>query len=219
MSQAFFNFGFTESRQEGDFIVSSSNEHAFSYIKKWPKWDSKILLIYGPKSSGKTMLSHIWQQKSEAKLITPAEIYANQYSTDENYLLEDIEKVHDEAALLHFFNSMKEDNLGYLLMSAKEHPLNVGIRLADLRSRLGAIASIGMADPDDEMLRTMFVKQFTDRQLKVDMDVINYLITHIERSFIAVCETVTTLDKEALKEKKNITVPFVKKVMEGELVE
>jgi chromosomal replication initiation ATPase DnaA len=214
MSQEFFNFGFTEPQKEEDFIVSSANFQAFSYVDKWPKWDANILLIYGPKASGKTMLAHIWQKKSKAKPISPAEIYSNSYSVAENYLLEDIEQVHDEAALLHFFNSMKEGGKGYLLMSAKDHPLNLGIRLADLRSRLNAIPSAGMTDPDDDMLRAIFVKQFTDRQLRVEMDVINYLISRIERSFEAVYQTVETLDKQALKERKNITVPFVRKVME-----
>jgi chromosomal replication initiation ATPase DnaA len=216
MSQEFFNFGFNEPLKEEDFIVSSSNFHAFSYIDKWPKWDSNILLIYGPKSSGKTMLAHIWQNKSRAKAISPEDIYSNNYSIAENYLLEDIERVHDEATLLHFFNSMKEAGKGHLLMSAKDHPLNLGVRLPDLRSRLNAIASAGLTDPDDDMLRAIFVKQFTDRQLRVEMDVINYLITRMERSFEALYQTVEQLDKQALKERKNITIPFARKVMEND---
>jgi chromosomal replication initiation ATPase DnaA len=213
MSQEFFNFGFIETTKEEDFIVSPSNLHAFSYIEKWPAWDSKILLIYGIKASGKTMLANIWQRRSGATSISANDIYSSNYSVNNNYLLEDIEKVHDESALLHFFNSMKEANNGYLLMTAKENPQNLGIRLADLRSRLNAIASAGLSAPDDELLRAIFLKQFTDRQLKVDMEVINYLISRIERSFAAVYQMVEALDKLALKEKKNITIPFVRKVL------
>jgi chromosomal replication initiation ATPase DnaA len=213
--QEFFDFGFAEDIRNENFIVSSSNFQAFSYIEKWPAWDAKILLIYGPKASGKSNLAQIWQRKSGAKYISAADIYSNNYVLSNNHILEDIEKVHDEAALLHFFNSVKEMNKGYLLLSANSHPLNLGVRLPDLRSRLSAVPSAGVSDPDDDLLRAIFLKEFTDRQLKVDMDVINYLITRIERSFEQLYKTVEMLDKQALKEKKNITIPFARKMMES----
>lgn len=215
-SQEFFNFGFSEPLTNDDFIVSECNFAAYSMLEKWPKWDSNILLIYGPEASGKTHLAGIWQNKAQAKAITADDIYSNNYNTSENYVLDNIESMHDEAAFLHFFNRMKEKANGYLLMTAGNHPLGLGIRLPDLRSRLHATPSAGIAQPDDELLKTIFVKQFSDRQLKVDMDVVKYLVSRLERSFEALYKMVDTLDKQALKQKKNITIPFVKSILDDQ---
>jgi chromosomal replication initiation ATPase DnaA len=116
--------------------------------------------------------------------------------------------------LLHFFNAVKEAKTGYLLMTANDNPANIGIRLADLRSRLVAVYSIRINDADDEMMRQMLVKKFAERQLKVEMEVINYIVSRAERSFVALDKIVEKLDTEALKSKKNITIPFVKMVFE-----
>jgi chromosomal replication initiation ATPase DnaA len=214
MSQEFFQFGFIEPLKDDDFIVSGSNSTAFNFITTWPNWESKTFLIYGPPACGKTHLARIWQNKSGASYITANDIYSENYSTADNYILENIESMHDEATFLHFFNTMKEKGTGYLLMTAPSHPQHMGIRLPDLRSRLNAIPSAGVTQPDDELLRTIFVKQFADRQLKVEMDVINYIITRMERSFEALYKMVSTLDKQALKEKKNITIPFARSILE-----
>lgn len=213
-SQETFDFGFDKPAfKEHDFIISESNKHAYAIINKWPDWDFNILLLYGPPASGKTHLCRIWQKKSDASHITAEDIYKNTLKNDKNYILENIEKVHDESSLFHFFNHMKEGN-GFLLMTAKNNPQNLGIRLADLRSRINAVQSIGVANPDNELLSTIFVKNFSDRQLKVDMEVINYIISRMERSFEEIPRIVDMLDKQALKEKKNITIPFVRSVLE-----
>lgn len=213
MLQESFNFVDSRSSKDDDYIVSDSNFSAFSYINKWPDWDSNILLIYGSKSCGKTHLATIWGRIANARFITAEDIYQNNYDLSFNYILDGVEKVSDEPALLHFFNAVKETTTGYLVMTARDNPANIGIRLADLRSRLAAVSSIRINDTDDEMMRQMLVKKFAERQLKVEMDVIKYIVHKAERSFSALDKIVDTLDTEALKNKKNITIPFVKTVL------
>ena len=58
------------------------------------------------------------------------------------------------------------------------------------------------------------IKQFQDRQLKIDEDVIFFLLTRMERSFEAARSIVHTIDKIALKEQRKVTVPLVRKVLE-----
>jgi len=210
--QSTFQFGFIEENSD-DFITSESNRIAYEMIKSWPKWSSNIVLIYGDKSCGKTHLAKIWQKASNAKFLNALDVYTNRYDVSNNYIIDGIEKISDEAAFFHFFNRFKENGNGSLLLTSSKHPAQGGIRLADLRSRLSALPSAGISRPDDEMLRTIFVKKFAERQLKVDIDVINYLITRVERSFTFAEELVVLLDKQALREKKNITIPFVRVVL------
>jgi chromosomal replication initiation ATPase DnaA len=217
MSQEFFDFGFKAKMRDDNFIVSESNNLALSTIEEWPKWDSHAVFLYGPKDSGKTMLANIWAEASHGKKLTPRDIYSMVSHQSEYkggcYIIENIEKIHDEAALLHFFNSVKEDG-GYLLMTARSHPSNLKIRLPDLRSRINSISCCNVSNPDDELMRTLFFKHFVERQLKVEISVVDYLVSRTERSFDAVIKLVAKLDEIALKEKKNITIPFVKAVIE-----
>ena len=59
---------------EHDFYVSKSNYYAFNIIDKWPKWEKKILNIFGEKLSGKTHLANIFKSKTNALLINADKI-------------------------------------------------------------------------------------------------------------------------------------------------
>lgn len=217
MSQEFFDFGFKAKMRDDNFIVSESNSRALATIEEWPEWKTHALFLYGPKNSGKTMLANIWSTASRAKFLNPQDIYlmVSKPSAYKGgcYIVEEIENVHDEAAFLHFFNSVKEDG-GYLLITAHNHPSNLKIRLPDLRSRINAIACASVSNPDDELLRTLFFKHFVERQLKIEMNVVDYLVARTDRSFEAVARLVEELDTHALQEKKNITIPFARSILE-----
>ena len=217
MSQKFFDFGVEAKIRDENFIISESNRSALDAIREWPEWKSHAMFLYGPANSGKTMLANIWANASGAIILDPQEIstmVSRPYEYKGGcYVVEDIENVYDEAALLHLFNGIIEDG-GFLLMTAQSRPSNLKIRLADLRSRINAIICCSVSNPDDELLRALFFKHFVERQLKVEMSVVDYLISRTERSFDAVKKIVGELDTNAMQEKKNITIPFVKSVIE-----
>ena len=57
-----------------DFIESSANKLAMRYINQWPSNFgvlpySKVLIIQGSKSSGKTLLANLWAKKTNALFI------------------------------------------------------------------------------------------------------------------------------------------------------
>ena len=54
---------------------------------------------------------------------------------------------------------------------------------------------------------------FSDRQLLVTSEVINFAVMHRERSFLAAQTLVAWADKMGLSEKRKITIPLVKKVI------
>jgi chromosomal replication initiation ATPase DnaA len=62
-----------------------------------------------------------------------------------------------------------------------------------------------MAAPDDALLRALLVKLFSDRQLAVDENLINFLAVRIERSFAAARTVVARLDHEAMRQQRPLT--------------
>jgi chromosomal replication initiation ATPase DnaA len=65
------------------------------------------------------------------------------------------------------------------------------------------------------MIEAVLVKLFADRQLAVAPEVIAYLVRHMDRSFAALRSLVARADALALAEKRPVTVPLVKSLLEN----
>lgn len=194
------------------FLVSSCNETAWHMLEAWPAWQSHALILAGCPGSGKSHLSHIWARKASAAIVQASGL-ATEEPQGTNWLVEDIETLSNPRALFHLYNYTRE-NKHSLLMTASLPPAQLKITLPDLSSRLLAtpLATIAMAD--DIVLAAAMRKQFADRQLKVEEEVIAYLLPRMERSLSQIQLLVTRIDEAALQNHKNITVPFVRKLLE-----
>jgi chromosomal replication initiation ATPase DnaA len=134
-------------------------------------------------------------------------------------LLDDLDQAFDkndrdelEVALLHLYNTVRESG-ATMMMTGRVPPSRWQLKLADLSSRLKTATVAEIRPPDDALLAAVLVKQFADRQLKVDGDVIAFVQHRIERSFVALRQLVDAVDKLAMAEKRRITVPLVRQVL------
>lgn len=193
-----------------NFFVSDSNQDAHAWITRWPDWAAHVLIISGPAGSGKSHLAHIWALRASAVVMAADGIAPERATT--HVLVEDIELCKDERALFHLFNQCKENGVSLLLTSACE-PSALPFTLPDLTSRLKAAPLAIIHAPDDAVIAAALRKQFTDRQLMVDDEVLSYIAARMERTLSGVTTVVATLDEQALAEQKNITIPFVKKIL------
>lgn len=197
------------SYREENFYLSGCNQHAFSQVKKWPEW--KALLLSGPSGSGKTHLGHMWAGHAQAAMVDCKQEKLSPEKIVGHCLIENIEAA-DERNLLHCINIAKERGFSLLLTSllpAKQ----LSFTLPDLTSRLAAMPAAAIAAPDDEALKGVMRKQFADRQIGIDEEVLQYLLTHQERSFSAIAATVAILDQAMWQEKKKLTIPFIRKLL------
>jgi len=190
-----------------NFITSPSNYEVVKWLEKWPKWPSHALIISGSKGCGKTHLAHIWQAKSQGEFIDVGNV-ANMAEIH-HAIIENIENIKDQKKLLHIFNHVKEVG-GFLLMTTGLKLSEISFSLPDLESRIKSSQYTRISQPDDELLKAMLVKNFSDRQLKISNEVLAFLLPRIKRSASGVAEIVAKLDKSSLKHKRNITIPFVK---------
>ncbi len=214
--QATFRFDKQSELLDTDYILSDANSYAARIIQNWPAWEGNIALIYGPAKSGKSHLASIWQQHAHAAKLTSKELYRLSATEilqhHQQILIEDIRSIHDETVLFHLFNAVRAMKGASMLLTASEHPNRLGIRLPDLRSRLLSTQLAALELPDEALLRMVIAKHFSDHQLRVASEVIEFLAARCERSFAAVSALVETLDTLALSHKRNITIPFIKEV-------
>lgn len=199
------------------FVVSECNKAALRAVDDWPDWPSRCLAIYGPAGSGKTHLARVWQEVSSAVLVSAKELSPEmvpQLVEQKNVVLEDGESLRDSEALFHLINMIRQDN-GSLLLTGRQPPSHWSIELADLASRLAGLFAVRMDEPDDALFRGVMQKQFADRQVEIEDDVIDYLLVRVERSFDQVKAIVRALDAAALAKKRPITVRLAAQILKA----
>ena len=200
-----------------DFLLAPSNAEAVAWLDRWPDWPGPALAIYGPEGSGKTHLAHVWQSRSAARLLTGAELASADLPAlaAGPVVVEDADRGVDERALFHLYNLLAERRQ-HLLLTARSAPARWPLTLADLRSRLNTAPAIALAPPDESLVAAVLVKLLADRQLRVGEEVVNFLLARIERSFAAARDIVVALDRAALAQRGNITVPLARQVLQDQ---
>ena len=199
-----------------DFLVSPSNEQAYGLIESWPDWPDTILLLVGPRGSGKSHLAAIWAVTARAWTIDAFEVTRDKVPhlvSSGALSIEDMDRAdRDEAALFHLLNLARERK-AYLLLTCETPPDRWGLKTPDLLSRLRLAPSVSLEAPDDALLKAVLVKLFVDRQLVVDTSVVDYIALRIERSLAKAAEIVTLLDKEALSRGRRVSRAIAAEVL------
>lgn len=200
-----------------DLLVAPSNQDAVAWLDLWPNWPAPALVIYGPEACGKTHLAEVWRTRSHARVLDPRDVVGRDAPALADgasaVVVEYADRVTDERALLHLFNYLAGQG-GSLLLTAAAAPVQWPLKLPDLRSRLAALPAIAVGAPDDALIEAVMVKQFSDRQIRVAPDVVAYLVARVERSLAAVRKVVAALDAAALTERRPITVPLARQVLD-----
>lgn len=184
-----------------DFLVSDSNREALALIDRSPNWNAPLLYIYGPTGSGKTHLASIWKAGApQGTVIENLDAMAGDRAQEEN--------------LFHLYNRVRQVPGSVLLTGTKPLAL-IRFAVPDLASRLRACPQVALGLPDEHLLRALLVKLFADRQMRIDVGVIEYCISRMERSFAAARDLVTELDHISLTEKRAVTPAMVRSILDA----
>lgn len=202
-----------------DFLVADNNAEAVGWLRRWPRWPTPTLIIHGCEGCGKTHLAYAFAEQAEARLVHAHELAGIDplalLSETRAAVIDDADACAaggGEQALLHLINAVGEAGRT-LLLTARRAPGHWPIALPDLRSRLKAAATVGIREPDDALMRAILGKLFVERQLRVNEDVLSYILARIERSLAAAGLVVARLDAEALATQRPVTIPLIRKVL------
>jgi chromosomal replication initiation ATPase DnaA len=208
--------GHAERLTREDFFVGASNAAALALVERWPDWPNRTLALVGPEGAGKSHLAAIWAELAGARLMSARSLGAADLLAElatGALVVEDLAEGRcDERALFHLLNLVHEED-AFLLLTARSAPVVWQIALPDLASRLRAVPSATLAQPDDTLLRAVLLKLFADRQLKVDESLVGYLVSRIGRSIPAARAAVERLDREALRLKRPVTRALAAELM------
>lgn len=194
-----------------DYLLSQCNIQTYQQLII-EKWKHHCTILYGKAATGKTHLSHIWQENNQAIFLESLNelhlLKKNYY-----YIVENIHKIVNETELLHVYNLTKEHNCK-LLLTTDVLPKFLPYKLADLKSRILSTRLLKLPQDNEYLFKAMLLKEFSIRQIKISKEVIEYIVTHTERSIPKLIEVVRIMDKASMQEKRNITIPFIKSVLE-----
>lgn len=203
-----------------DFCISDVNALALTGIERWRGWPGGQMLLIGPPGAGKTHLAHVWTAETGARLIGAASLALADIAdlAESPVAVEDADKLAGnaggEVALFHLVNQMAARQTA-LLVTARGPVRDWGLGLADLISRLQAMALTRLAPPDDALLSAVLTKLFADRQLAVAPTLIPYLLARMERSFAAARDLVAALDAGSLAQGRPVTRTLAARLLDS----
>lgn len=208
-----------------DFLIAPPNEEVASWLlERSPQsWASHLFLLWGPAGSGKTHLLSIWAEKCKARRLEVGDPVLAQVASGEPpapaFALDAVDVVplssDKQEWLQHFYNATKALSLP-VLVTAQKPPAQWGLSLRDIETRLKSCQTLALHEPDDDLMRGLLLKLFSDRQLLVEAGVVDYLAPRLERTGAAVKQIVALLDEAALETGRKISVPFVQKILTAE---
>jgi len=210
--QLILNLRSLPSMGRNDYFVSEVNKEAVSWLDSWPNWTTFGFIVCGPLGSGKSHLAQVLKTLSHGDIIEAKDISnknIDQLSEKKCLIIENLESLTSETLLFHLYNMLLE-NKNNLMLTSKFNMSQINFELPDLKSRLLSMPQVNIDFPDDRLLKNLLIKQFLDKGILVEMDVIDYLIKRIDRSFEAISKLVAKIDFKSLEKAKKITIPFIK---------
>ncbi|WP_199098623.1 DnaA regulatory inactivator Hda [Dyella sp. ASV21] len=114
-----------------------------------------------------------------------------------------------EHALFDLYNMAKAEGAA-MLFAAETLPVQLGLGLPDLRSRLGACQQALLKPLDDAERRAVLRQQATNRGIELDDTVLDWLFNRYARDLGALLDLLDRIDQASLAARRRITVPFLR---------
>ena len=208
-----------EALEKEDFFISSSNLGAVTLLGNADRWGSGVLLLVGPKGSGKTHLSLVWCKENKARHIKLETVLLeiekglnhDLFCVEDLDLIERLEiqkKSKIEEGVFHLINSIQSRG-GKLLISSSKMPNALSLGLKDLESRLQSFSKTSIQEPDDSLVMALLLKYFNDRQMHIKHSNLAYIATRIDRTYSSIYEFVDLVDHKSLVLNTKVTKPLI----------
>ena len=215
MNQLTFKFPFKTNYFEEDFYVSANNFEAYKLIETWPEWSSRFVNIFGPSGCGKTHLANILKKKIKIFFIKASDLNNNSLSlisAKECFIIDEYKNNVEEKLFYSILNECYLSNQ-YIIINSLKPIQSFDVKLNDLKSRFGSFVNIGIDLPTDELIKVIISKNFSDKQVKIDIKLLEYILKNIDRSYKGIFDLIDKLDDFSLSTGKSININLIKKAL------
>lgn len=177
------------------FVVSASNESALKALDAWKKTSEYLLVICGPKGSGKTHLAGILAR-----------------DLDDLSIIDNIPDGKSPADIFRLIETAREEG-GRIVVTGRGEPKEWAAGLKDLETRLNAAVRITLVEPDEALLRAVIVKVFNDRQLRAPEAIADYAAPRLPKTFAAAQAFVAALDALSIEKSQPIGLKLAREAV------
>ena len=117
-----------------------------------------------------------------------------------------------EERLFEFFNRSREEGVK-LLVSAKNSPRGLDFSLPDLASRMSWGVIYQLFELNDEEKMAAMDRRAREKHMPMSTEVLQYIFMRHSRDLQSLVSVLNKLDQLSLAEKRRLTIPFIKQVM------
>ena len=209
-----------------NFLVGTANQQLVESLRN-PSSDSQIIYLWGTHSAGISHLlqamCHYYARPEHGAIYLPlsqkAEFASEILSGTCNLslvCLDDLENLAGdqawETALFTAFNDIMEGSTK-LLLGANTNPLDLGVNLEDLNSRLQSALIFQLRSLDEREKRKALQLRASKRGIELPDKVADFIYQRCNRSMAGLIEVLQKLDDSSLTHKRKLTIPLVKTTM------
>ena len=215
LNQLLMQFNYQQNFRFDDFYVSKSNSYIFNFLNNWPKWEKNFVNIFGEKFSGKTHLTNIFIKNFKGIKLNSIELDDNTFQkikVHQNIVIENLDDGINETLFYSILNTIEQDNK-YLLVTSRQSIVDIDFKLNDLKSRTSNFLLQNIANPDDELVFALILKNLSDRQIFLDKKLINFIAKRVDRSYRKISDFIYKIDEISLKRGKSIDFKIIKEVL------
>tara|TARA_B100000161_G_scaffold256726_1_gene220051 strand:- start:372 stop:1034 length:663 start_codon:yes stop_codon:yes gene_type:complete len=215
LNQLLMQFNYQQNFRFDDFYVSKSNSYIFNFLNNWPKWEKNFVNIFGEKFSGKTHLTNIFIKNFKGIKLNSTELNDNTFQkikVHQNIVIENLDDGINETLFYSILNTIEQDNK-YLLVTSRQSIVDIDFKLNDLKSRTSNFLLQNIANPDDELVFALILKNLSDRQIFLDKKLINFIAKRVDRSYRKISDFIYKIDEISLKRGKSIDFKIIKEVL------
>ena len=210
-----------------DNFFASGNEEVLAAVQALSRQErpSPVLFLHGPAGSGK---SHLLQALSRLaidaqRLAVYAPVGATgvgpelvaQLNADTVVCVDDLDRIVGDQAweesLLELYERLAGGR-GALVAAALQPPAGLGLKLADLSTRLVAGGAYRLRPLSDDMLPAAMRLRASVQGYELPDSVSRYLVRRTPRNSAVLFRILDRIDQAALSRQRRITVPFIKEL-------
>ncbi len=205
-----------------NFIVSKCNEESVKLIENSAFWQNKrkinsipAAIIYGPKGSGKTHLSHIFREYNQCEYLSSLiNFNLDKIEEGKKFIIDDFipGKKYPSELVMHFLNRITYKD-GSALFLSNLSPSSMDWKLDDLNSRIRSLMFCEIRLPDDMILYSFMVKYSIEKKLFINDKQLIYILERLERNFNSVISFIDRLDVYLLETKKKINYKIINNIL------